>query len=193
MESFREDILNGIIKFITSIADHHPETEGILIIRKYEDGVRPNANAYGRTSCEENSYENSVFGEINIEDVSKKNVCKSTILNDCNIHQEVSIKNYIVEVRLDFFGCGAIDTAKKILDAVELWELRKRYLPSNIGFLTHTSIVDATALQETMHEERVTFSMDFEYCCETVVDIPQFQLGECIKELIENKCTEEQI
>lgn len=185
MTSFKDDVLNGIIGFITGVADHHPETHGLLVIRKYEDHVRPNANLHGEVSCEDQAYENSVFAEINIENFSKKNVCKQQVYED-GVYKEVSIKNYIVEVQIDFFGCNAADVTKLILDAIELWELRKKYLPPNLGFLTHTNAVDVTALQETTHEERFTVSMDFEYCCETSADLPQFQLGECMKEVINN-------
>ena len=176
--SFKDEVLNGVISFITGVADHHPETEGLLVIRKYEDDARPNASLYGRSSCEEDVYENSVFAEINIENFKKKNVCKQNIFED-GVHKEVSIKNYIVEVQIDFFGCGATDVVKLVLDAIELWELRKKYLPCNLGFLTHTDAVDITELQETLHEERFTVTMDFEYCCETTVDLPQIQLGKC--------------
>ena len=182
MKSAKDEILNGVIKFITKVADHHPETEGMFALRRYQDGVRPN-KSLSENACNKN-YAADVFAEVNIETFSPRNTCKSKELNDCGVMQEVSVKTYESIVKVDFFGCGAFDTAKLIVDAVELWELRKSYLPSNLGFISHGDIIDVTALQETMHEERVTVNMTFEYCCETSVNIPSIRLGKCWDDII---------
>jgi len=184
MESIRETVLNGVIKFITGVCDNHEDTRGLYVIRRYEDGVRPNSSKF-ENSCE--NYGASAFMEVNIENLSRLNTCKSFEFNDQGQYQEISIKNYEVEIKVDVFGCGSLDVSKIVLDAIELFELRRSLLPNNLGYLNHTDVIDVTALQETMHEERVTFSLNFEYCCEAVADIPKVDFSACLKKLINNK------
>lgn len=181
MTSARDDILNGVIRFLTKILDHYEETEGIIIGRRYEDAPRP-TNSKTDSSCV--NYSSSVFGEISIETMGVRETCKSTAIDERGNQQEVSYKVYTPTLSIDFFGCGAFDVAKTVMDAIELHNLRALYLPNNIAFQSHGDLVDVTALQETLHQERVTFDINIEYCCETVFDIPPIQMGECMKSFL---------
>lgn len=181
IKSAKDEIINGTIGFITKVLDHYEETNGIIIARRYEDAPRPTNTKSGGT-C--NNYSSDVFGEIEISTMGVRETCKSHEVNEQGVYQEISNKVYTPTISLDLFGCGAFDVAKILMDALELYNLRVLYLPENIAYKSHGNLVDVTALQETLHQERVTFDIELEYCCETVFDLPSITLGECMKEFL---------
>lgn len=181
MKSAKDEILNGVIGFLTKVLDHYEETNGIIIARKFEDAARATNSKTG-SSC--TNYASSVFGEINIEDMGVRETCKTKGLSDCGREQEISSKVYTPTLTLDFFGCGAFDVAKIVMDALELHNLRALYLPKNIAYVSHSDLIDVTRLQETLHQERVTFDINLEYCCETIFDMPSITMSECMKNFL---------
>ena len=179
--SARDDILNGVIGFLTNVLDHFDETEGIIIGRKFQDAVRPTNSKTG-SSCR--NYSADVFGEINIENMGVRETCKGRVIDEQGHEKEVSTKTYTPTLTIDFFGCGAFDVAKIVMDAIELRNLRMLYLTNNIAYISHGDLVDVTALQETQHQERVTFDINIEYCCSVEFDIPPIRMGECMKNFL---------
>ena len=79
MTSARDEIFNGIIRFLTNILDHFDDTRGIIIGRKFEDAPRPTNSKTG-SSC--GVYASSVFGEVNIENMGVRERCKVNRINE---------------------------------------------------------------------------------------------------------------
>lgn len=177
MQSPREDILNGVISFITKISDYHADTNGLMVVRRYEDGPRP-TNSTSGSSCE--NYSNDVFGEISLESFSYLKTCKSTERTECNSEEDFYLHFYDVEVELGVFGCGAFDVAIMLINAIKIPQLRMRSLPNGLSYKSHGPITDVTALQETMHEERVTVTINFEYCQENSFVHETINLSSCL-------------
>ena len=181
LKAVEDGIINGVIKFITTLADYHEETRGLFVIRKYEDGPRP-TNSTSETSCV--NYSTSTFAEISVDRISKFQTCKSQGQDDCGNEVEISSKIYDVLVRIEFFGCNSIDVAVLTMDAIELINLRMQSLRDGLTYVSHGDMIDTTSLEETTHNKRVTFDINMQYCTETSYTLPTIEMGECMKNFL---------
>lgn len=176
-KDIKSSITQDFIQFATSVIDSHDKykDQDFLVILKYEDAVRPSATT-SQTSCGD-TYKSSTFAEIGISDVSKVKSCVTEDIDDCGNHIECLSKLYSVTLDIDIYGCDAWDISGIITDALDSNELKARFMPSTIGYVSHGDLIDTTGLNETMHEDKVTFDIDFYYETNTVTLLPKMELN----------------
>lgn len=191
MNSAKDDILNGVIKFINKINDNDKSLSGMSVIRKYQDAPRP---VMSKSASDCKNYAHSTYVEVWIDELNPFSSCNGKEVNQqTGIYEEISVKEYRPVVSIDVIGCEAFDVAITIASAFSSKQLVHVFLPEYLAYFSQTSIVDVTALEETRHVERVTLSVELGYLIQTIVEVPTYTYGPWAQELIDDYlgCPEE--
>lgn len=181
LASVKDDILNSLIDYISSVMDNledykgKTEDEGFITYRRYIDKARPiGAN---NDSCGKGGSQLQAFAEVNLSRLTKGKVCVTTEtkVDDENNHYilETYLKEYEANVDIDIIGCDAFDIAAYITDCLDASIEDNRIDPVEraVYYVDHTDIIDVTQLEETVHRDRVTFSVDLVYYSEKTKEI----------------------
>lgn len=171
--SSKDDIINSVISILTDIADTEERTKGVLVVRKYQDQVRP-----VKKDCDNcGPGEIDLYGEIGLERISSIKNCVSSYQDDGNYYRS-STTVFEAQLDIDFVGCGAWDLALDIKCKLEHPDLILLYVPEGIDIKEITDITDISIFESNVStRERVTFSIIIWYTCTAIYEIPKVCLS----------------
>lgn len=179
--SIKDEIIESIISLVTSIADLDDSTKGLLLIRKFEDSVRP-TKSYEGESCGNNKLD--LYGEITVSEIEQIESCVGSYIDENGYTQACASNTYEAKVDLDFVDCGAFDFASDFLCKISLPALRNSFLNEGLKINSHTNLIDVTELEGgAVSRERVTFTLYVRYAC-----IAEYQVQEVIMSLVKGDC-----
>ena len=173
--SIKDNILNSVIQLFTNISDLDERTKGLIVIRKFEDAVRPTRSRKGE-SC--GAYSQDLYGEIAVDEIEDLSSCNGTYIDDCGKSHAFAETLYRAKLDIDFVDCGALEFASDINCKLSVPQFRDRYVPEGIKIESIDPITDITALEGgAVNRERVTFSMYVRYKCVSTFELPALDLS----------------